>query len=65
MEMDEPIDEEGQMKKDAVLDALQQIKTHDFTELKTMRKPKEVVKKIIEYTGSLLLRPPCEFRQAL
>jgi len=53
------------MKKDAVLEALQQIKTHDFTELKTMRKPAAVVQKIIEYTGSLLLRPPCEYRQAL
>ena len=41
--MDEPIDEEGLMKKDAVLEALQQIKTHDFTEIKTMRKPASVV----------------------
>ena len=36
---DEPLDEEGLQRKDAVLEALQQIKTSDFTELKAMRAP--------------------------
>ncbi len=36
---EEPLDEEGQVKKDNVLEALNGIKTSDFTELKTMRAP--------------------------
>ena len=42
--MDEPLDEEGQRKKDSVLEALQQIKTSDFTELKTVRAPVAQIK---------------------
>lgn len=37
--MDEPLDEEGQQKKDAVLEALKEIQTTEFTELKTIHNP--------------------------
>ena len=40
---DQALDEEGQRKKDAVLTCLQQIGTNDFTELKTVRAPVELV----------------------
>ena len=53
------------MKKDGVLEALQQIRTADFTELKTVRAPVELVQKIIQFTGELLLGPPCDFRRGL
>ena len=43
IEIPEPLDEEGQMKKDAILEALQLIKTSDFTELKTIRAPVHTV----------------------
>ena len=40
---DQPLDEEGLRKKEAVLEALQQIKTSDFTELKGLRAPPQLV----------------------
>lgn len=43
MRVEEPLDEEGLRKKDAVLEALQQIKTSDFTELKGLRAPPALV----------------------
>lgn len=45
--VDEPLDEDGQRKKEAVLEALQQIRTNDFTELKTVRAPVQLVQQII------------------
>ena len=39
IELDDVLDEEGIEKKDLVLDALQQIRTSDFTELKAIRVP--------------------------
>jgi len=65
IQMDEPIDEEGQLKKDAILEALQQIRTNDFTELKTVRAPVLLVQQIIKYTGDLLLGTNCDFRRSL
>ena len=65
IEMDEELSEEGYRKRDLVLEALQSIKTQDFTELKTMRAPAEQVKLIIIFAGQLLLGKPCDFRQGL
>lgn len=63
--MDEPLDEEGLRKKENVLEALQLIKTADFTELKHMRNPVAGVAQIIIFTGELLLGPPCDVRKSL
>lgn len=52
-------------KKEAVLEALQQIKTSDFTELKGLRVPAAQVVQIIEFTGELLLGPPADMRKGL
>lgn len=65
IQMDEPLDEEGLRKKDNVLDALQHIKTADFTELKAMRNPTASVKQILVFTGELLLGRPCDVRKSL
>lgn len=48
-----------------MLESLQQIRTSDFTELKTARAPVALVKQIIEFAGTLLLGPPCDFRKGL
>ena len=53
------------MKKDAVIEALQLIKTSDFTELKTIRAPVSVVQKVVIYTGQLLIDKSCDFRRGL
>jgi len=63
--MDEPLDEEGLRKKEGVLEALQQIKTSDFTELKTMRVPVAEIAKVIVFAGELLLGAPCDVRKGL
>ena len=62
---EQPLDDEGLRKKEAVLDALQQIKTSDFTELKGLRAPPVLVGQIIAFTGELLLDSPCDARRAL
>ena len=60
--MDEELDEEGHRKKDLVLEALQSIKTQDFTELKAMRAPAAQIKQIVTYAGQLLLGKSCDYR---
>lgn len=52
-------------KKEAVLQALQQIKTSDFTELKGLRAPPALVGQIVSFTGELLLDSQCDQRRAL
>ena len=65
IELDEALDEEGIEKKDLVLEALQRIKTSDFTELKSLRVPTKQIAQIITFTGRLLLGTPCDVRKAL
>ena len=65
MAEEQPLDEEGMRKKEAVLEALQQIKTSDFTELKGLRAPPALVGQIVTFTGELLLNSPCDQRRAL
>ena len=44
IDLDESLDEEGLTLKEAILESLQQIKTSDFTELKTLRVPTPQIK---------------------
>ena len=58
------MDEESQAKKDDILDSLQIITMHNFTEMKAMNNPPQLIKDVLVHVYELLFGIKADYKEA-